>query len=177
MRFNTIRAILAGYSIQDGFYLNIENPPYIRLVIEQIGVGPNRRSSISVPSILNDGDFCQDPEMCFEADRNGEEFSFRPYLFHQAIPPVYQEVASDSTGCALRKKLEVLRAKHDHWSGNVAAPADPKTEMRIERKLKLRIRMISRPWCEGNRQYLAAWITSERFRPRYADRGRQDVGF
>jgi hypothetical protein len=114
MKLNSISAILTGYSMQDGLYLNIENPPYMRLVIEQIGIGPNGRPSLSVAHYFEqNGDLCQDPEMCFEVERNGEEFSFSPYLFQQAIPPVYQEVASDSTGRTLCKKLEVFAAQWD----------------------------------------------------------------
>jgi hypothetical protein len=116
MKLPVIAAILKSHpsSDDDCLHLSIENPPYMRLVIEDIGFGPNNRPAISVAHYFEqNGDLCQDPEMCFEVERQGEEFTFNPYMFQQAIPPVYQEIESNSTGHALRKQLEVFAAQWD----------------------------------------------------------------
>jgi hypothetical protein len=119
MKLPTIAAILKNHSSPDGesLHLSIENPPYMRLVIEGIGLGPNNRPAISVAHYFEqNGDLCQDPEMCFEVERQGDEFAFNPYMFQQAIPPVYQEIESNSTGHALRKQLESFAAA---WDKNI----------------------------------------------------------
>ena len=100
MRLPTIAAILKNHSSSDDdcLHLSIENPPYMRLVIEDVGLGPNKRPAISVAHYFEqNGDLCQDPEMCFEVERQSDEFTFNPYMFQQAIPPVYQEIESNST--------------------------------------------------------------------------------
>jgi hypothetical protein len=77
MKLPTIAAILKNHSSSDGesLHLSIENPPYMRLVIEGIGLGPNNRPAISSVAhyFEQNGDLCQDPEMCFEVDRQGDE--------------------------------------------------------------------------------------------------------
>jgi hypothetical protein len=49
MRLPTIAAILKNHpsSDDDCLHLSIENPPYMRLVIEDIGLGPKRSASNS----------------------------------------------------------------------------------------------------------------------------------
>jgi Domain of unknown function (DUF6908) len=119
MRLPTIAAILKNHpsSDDDCLHLSIENPPYMRLVIEDVGLGPNERPAISVAHYFEqNGDLCQDPEMCFEVERQSDEFTFNPYMFQQAIPPVYQEITSNSTGSALRKQLEIFAAR---WDKNI----------------------------------------------------------
>jgi hypothetical protein len=120
MKLPTIAAILKNHpsSDDDSLHLSIENPPYMRLVIEDIGLGPNKRPAISVAHYFEqNGDLCQDPEMCFEVERQGDdEFTFNPYTFQQVIPPIYQEIESNSTGHALRKQLELFAAT---WDKNI----------------------------------------------------------
>jgi hypothetical protein len=121
MKLPVIAAILKSHpsSDDDCLHLSIENPPYMRLVVEDIGLGPNNRPAIS-SSVAHyfeqNGDLCQDPEMCFEVERQSDEFTFNPYMFQQAIPPIYQEIESNSTGHALRKQLELFAAT---WDKNI----------------------------------------------------------
>jgi hypothetical protein len=54
MRLPTIAAILKNHpsSDDDCLHLSIENPPYMRLVIEDVGLGPNKRPAISVAELI-----------------------------------------------------------------------------------------------------------------------------
>ena len=48
-------------------YCKIENGPFMPLVIERIGTGPNGHPAISVAHYYEqNGDLLTDPEMCFE---------------------------------------------------------------------------------------------------------------
>lgn len=48
-------------------YCKIENGPFMPLVIERIGTGPNGHPAISVAHYYEqNGDLIADPEMCFE---------------------------------------------------------------------------------------------------------------
>jgi hypothetical protein len=59
----------------EGIYASIENEPFMRLVIEDIGKGPRRHQAISVAHyFVQNGDLCQDPEMAFELVPEGEGF-------------------------------------------------------------------------------------------------------
>jgi hypothetical protein len=52
------------------------------------------------------GDLCQDPEMCFELIPHGAHVIYEPYLFQQAIPPLYQEVfATGAENIRLKRQL------------------------------------------------------------------------
>ena len=64
MKLPIIAAILKNHSSSDDncLHLSIENPPYMRLVIEDIGLGPNHLPAISVAHYFEqNGDLCQDP--------------------------------------------------------------------------------------------------------------------
>ena len=50
-----------------GNYIRLENPPYMRLVIEHIGHGPRGRPAIAVAHYYEqNGDAMRDPEIVFE---------------------------------------------------------------------------------------------------------------
>lgn len=52
--------------------IRLENPPYMRLVIEYIGEGPRGKPSISVAHYYEqNGDLMRDPEMVFEVNPDG----------------------------------------------------------------------------------------------------------
>ena len=62
----TVSEIIAMFGGIDGLYVSIENPPFMRLVIEHIGNGPHDLPTISVAHYFEmNGDVCQDPEMLF----------------------------------------------------------------------------------------------------------------
>jgi len=59
-------------------FAKIENGPFLPLVIERIGTGPNGHPAISVAHYFEqNGDLVADPEMCFE-EYNGKLW---PYYF------------------------------------------------------------------------------------------------
>jgi hypothetical protein len=61
----TIQQILAKQDNPP--YCKIENGPFMPLVIERIGTGPNGHPAISVAHYYEqNGDLLTDPEMCFE---------------------------------------------------------------------------------------------------------------
>jgi Domain of unknown function (DUF6908) len=54
---------------QPGNYIRLENPPYMRLVIEHIGDGPRGMLAIAVAHYHEqNGDAMRDPEMVFEVN-------------------------------------------------------------------------------------------------------------
>jgi hypothetical protein len=74
-----------------GLYASIDNAPYMRLVIEDIGRGPRGYQAVSVAHYFEqNGDLCQDSEMVFELVPQGEGVVYEPFHFPQAMPPVYQ---------------------------------------------------------------------------------------
>jgi hypothetical protein len=80
----TIAQILmeAG-ALPPGFHLHIDNPPWMPLDIEEIGIsGPNGLPTISVAHYgQQNGDPMRDPEMLFEVRREGNEMPLDPYYW------------------------------------------------------------------------------------------------
>ena len=63
--------------------VKIENPPYMSLTVENIGLGPRGLPALSICHYgeLN-GDLMRDPEMCFEMEiENGAVKEFHPYYY------------------------------------------------------------------------------------------------
>jgi hypothetical protein len=100
----------------DGIYASIENEPFLRLVIEDIGKGPRGYQAISVAHyFVQNGDLCQDPEMAFELVPESESVKYEPFLFRQAIPPIYQEVFETGTeNEQLKRQLTSFARTWDH---------------------------------------------------------------
>jgi hypothetical protein len=74
MKLPVIAAILKSHpsSDNDCLHLSIENPPYMRLVIEDIGFGPNNRPAIRetlgrVKASLKEGGLVVIENSCFSA--------------------------------------------------------------------------------------------------------------
>jgi hypothetical protein len=113
----TIEEIITMFGGVEGLYVSVENPPFMRLVIEHISGGPNGLPAISVAHYYElNGDLCQDPEMSFEIESSPEGLVFHPYMFQMAIPPVYQEVTNNAQGFAL---AEQLRKFATMWDANL----------------------------------------------------------
>jgi hypothetical protein len=112
-----IITILGGVK---GLYASIDNAPYMRLVIEDIGRGPRGYQAVSVAHYFEqNGDLCQDPEMVFELVPQGEGVVYEPFLFQQALPPVYQEVyATGSANDRLKRQLTAFALR---WDQNIGA--------------------------------------------------------
>lgn len=103
-----------------GLYASIENEPFMRLVIEDIGPGPRGHQAVSVAHYFEqNGDLCQDPEMAFELVPEGEGVKYEPYLFQQAIPPIYQEVFE--TGTENERLKRQLASFARTWDRNIGA--------------------------------------------------------
>jgi hypothetical protein len=82
---------------QPGSYIRLENPPYMRLVIEYVGEGPRGMPSISVAHYYEqNGDAMRDPEMLFEVspDEGGslKKRQWSPVSFQQDNLGIYREV-------------------------------------------------------------------------------------
>lgn len=120
---NTIASLIDIFGGARGIYASIENPNYMRLAIEDIGVGPRGHRAISVAHYFElNGDLCQDPEMGLELVPHADgSFSYEPFFFQMAMPPIYQEVypaGPESEDLTLKRKLtEFLRT----WDHNLAA--------------------------------------------------------
>ena len=77
----TIAKIINIFGGVKNLYASIENPPYMRLVIEDIGTGPCGHQAISVAHYFTqNGDLCQDPEMCFELIAEGGHVAYEPFF-------------------------------------------------------------------------------------------------
>jgi hypothetical protein len=124
----TIEELITMLGGVKGLYVSIENPPFMRLVVEHIGGGPNGLPAISVAHYYElNGDLCQDPEMCFEIESTPNGLVLHPYMFQMAIPPVYQEVTNDPQGVALSNELREFAAL---WDRNLQAQGFIETALR-----------------------------------------------
>src|SRR5262245_48506013 len=94
--------------------IRLENPPYMRLVIEHIGAGPRGMPCISVAHYYEqNGDAMREPEMVFEinTDEDGslswKQGEWKPVSFQQDNLGLYQEaVFVDEAGSVMiRPKL------------------------------------------------------------------------
>jgi hypothetical protein len=82
MRILALILMEAG-TLDPGFHLHIDNPPWMPLDIEDILIsGPNGLPTISVAHYgKQNGDPMRDPEMLFEVRRDGSEFAFDAYYW------------------------------------------------------------------------------------------------
>jgi hypothetical protein len=132
---NTIAKIINIFGGVKNLHASIENPPYMRLVIEDIGTGPRGHQAISVAHYFTqNGDLCQDPELCFELIPQGGHVVYEPFLFQQAVPPVYQEVFENgpaSENHRLKRQLTTFAQTRDrnlNDQGFVTAAAQQQTQ-------------------------------------------------
>ena len=104
-------------------YIRLENPPYMRLVIEHIGVGPRGMPAIAVAHYYEqNGELMRDPEMVFEVnpDSSGD---WEPVSYRQDNLGMYQEAVfvDDNGKVMLRPKLvRELKAFARQWDRNIA---------------------------------------------------------
>jgi hypothetical protein len=132
----TIKQIITIFGGVEGLYISIENPPFMRLVIEHIGGGPHGLPAISVAHYYEvNGDLCQDPEMCFEIESTPDGLAFHPYIFQMAIPPVFQEVTNDAQGLALADQLRQFATM---WDANLRAQGFIEAALRSRRETEVR---------------------------------------
>jgi hypothetical protein len=114
----TIEEMITMFGGVHGLYVSITNEPFMRLVIEYIGEGPQGLPAISVAHYYEmNGDLCQDPEMCFEIESTQHGIVMHPYMFQMANPPIYQEVSNGARGVALAEELCHFAAT---WDSNLS---------------------------------------------------------
>ncbi len=134
----TIAKIINIFGGVKNLYASIENRPYMRLVIEDIGVGPRGHQAISVAHYFTqNGDLCQDPELCFELVPQGGHVAYEPFMFQQAIPPVYQEVFENgpaSENQRLKRKLTESRRSGTAIFRSKASSPPPRNNKPIPRR-------------------------------------------
>ena len=116
----TIAKIINIFGGVNNLHASIENPPYMRLVIEDIGIGPRGHQAISVAHYFTqNGDLCQDPELCFEFVPQGGHVVYEPFSFQQAIPPVYQEVFENGPASENHRLKRDLTQFAQMWDRNL----------------------------------------------------------
>ena len=77
------RILMEAGELQPGFHLHIDNPPWMPLDIEEIGIsGPNGLPTISVAHYgQQNGDAMRDPEMLFEMRREPSGIELSAYYW------------------------------------------------------------------------------------------------
>lgn len=123
----TVQAIIdsrGGLEALKKQYLRIENPPYMRLVIEYIGTGPYGGPAVSVAHYYEqNGDAMRDPEMTFElAEKDGLTL-WIPLTYQQDNLGMYQvavERGADGQQVFVRPKLvKDLESFARMWDRNI----------------------------------------------------------
>ncbi|MDQ2774402.1 MAG: hypothetical protein M3Y57_05670 [Acidobacteriota bacterium] len=120
---NTIASLIEIFGGPINIYASIENPPYMRLVIEDIGLGPRGYKAISVAHHFEqNGDLCQDPELGIELmNQSNGTVAYEPYFFQLAIPPAYEEVYPSGPGFENQTLKIQLSRFLKMWDKNLAA--------------------------------------------------------
>jgi hypothetical protein len=119
----TIASIIAIFGGPNNVYASIENQPYMRLVIEDIGTGPRSYLALSIAHYFkSNGDLCQDPEVGVELVPHADgSLSYEPFFFQTAVPPLYQEVYPAGPHSENRELKEQLAEFLHTWDQNLAA--------------------------------------------------------
>jgi len=106
-------------------YLRIENPPFIRLVIEVIGGPyPNRAYEVSVAHYgEQNGDAMRDPEITFLVVPSAEGTTWTPLTFENSYLGAYQVVAEVGREGLIKAKqsraMNDLRNFANKWDLNL----------------------------------------------------------
>jgi hypothetical protein len=107
-------------------YIRLDNPPYMRLVIEHVGIGPRGMPAISVAHYYEqNGDLMRDPEMVFEVNPDfWQTGDWEPVSYRQDNLAMYQQQAVfiDDQGHAVADADTVrqLKAFARQWDRNIA---------------------------------------------------------
>jgi hypothetical protein len=106
-------------------YLRIENPPFMRLVIEVIGGPyPNGAYEVSVAHYAEqNGDAMRDPEITFLVVPSAEGTTWTPLTFENSYLGAYQVVAEVSSEGLIQVKqsraMNDLRDFANQWDRNL----------------------------------------------------------
>lgn len=111
--------------LQAGFYIRIENEPWMTLVIEDTQErGPSGLPAISVAHYgEQNGDLMRDPEMIFEAEESGNEMSLVPFYWRNDHARIEQYSAStEDDRPVFDAKLQREHTAFAHiWDANLKA--------------------------------------------------------
>ena len=103
--------------------VKIENPPYMSLTVENIGLGPRGLPALSICHYgeLN-GDLMRDPEMCFEMEiENGSVKEFHPYYYRNDYVASEQFAVDEESRDINVKAIQSQREMAQLWDSNLAA--------------------------------------------------------
>jgi hypothetical protein len=121
--------------------IRIENPPYMRLVIEHIGRGPRGHDLLSVAHYYEqNGDAMRDPEITFEVSPDLSIWS--PISFLQDNLGIYREFYFTNDAGQMMQRTRQIKDAFDFsklWDRNIKEQgflrlADPDRAERLERE-------------------------------------------
>ena len=122
---NTVKKIIESYGgmawlMQEGNYIRIEKPGYMRLVIEYVGKAGNENLVISVAHYYEqNGDQMRDPEMTFLVSPKG---AWLPMSYLQDNFGIFQEAIfklADGKWLLHKKLIKELMAFSKQWDRNL----------------------------------------------------------
>jgi hypothetical protein len=114
-----------GFEAVRNRYLRLENPPFMRLVIEVIGGPyPNGAFEVSVAHYSEqNGDAMRDPEITFLVQPTDPGHAWSPLTFENSYLSAYQVVAVVNAEGMLQvrqpKQMQELREFANHWDINL----------------------------------------------------------
>ena len=101
--------------------VKIENPPYMPLTVENIGLGPRGLPALSICHYgEQNGDLMRDPEMCFELEIEGDRLKeAHPYYFRNDYAEFEQNAIDEDTKIISARMIREQRAFSETWSRNL----------------------------------------------------------
>jgi len=103
--------------------VKIENPPYMSLTVENIGLGPRGLPALSIchyGELI--GNLTRDPEMCFEMEiENGSVKEFHPYYYRNDYVAFEQFAVDEENRDIDVKAIQSQREMAQLWDSNLAA--------------------------------------------------------
>lgn len=115
--------------------VKIENPPYMTLTVENIGLGPRGLPALSICHYgEQNGDLMRDPEMCFEMEiENGVVIEFHPYYYRNDYAGFEQNAVEDTRIDALM--IRGQREFSEMWSRNLIHQGFPSAYQKLKTSL------------------------------------------
>ena len=103
-----------------GAVVKIDNPPYMPLIVENIGLGPRGLPALSICHYgEQNGDLMRDSEMCIELEiENGTVIYCRPYYFRNDYAGFEQNAVEENQQIDAR----MIRRQREFaaiWSNNL----------------------------------------------------------
>ena len=118
--------LMEAGNLPPGFHIHIDNPPWMPLDIEDIGVpGPHGLVAISVAHYgQQNGDTMRDPKMLFELRRAGQDMELFPYYWRNNYLGI-EQYSSFHDDAGRLFTLPALKRRHEEfariWDNNLRA--------------------------------------------------------